>query len=49
MKKSISRLIMKPISRLSLHCAKKACGAASWHDVYQPKEPANLAERLSKK
>ncbi|MDR1753343.1 MAG: cyclic lactone autoinducer peptide [Eubacterium sp.] len=39
---------MESVSKLALNSANKACGAASWFDSYQPKEPKNLAEKLRK-
>ena len=32
----------KVIAKLSMFMAKKACGAASCHGYYQPKEPKAL-------
>lgn len=42
MKKSVKSTILKAISKTALKTAKKACGATSWWDCYQPKEPVNL-------
>lgn len=41
--------ILRSIAKLSLNSAKTACGAASWFDCYQPKEPENLLEKFKKK
>lgn len=38
----------KVIARVSMFMAKKACGAASCHGWYQPKEPTKAIEKLKK-
>ena len=39
MKKAIKSVILKAVAKAALKTAEKACGAASWWDCYQPKEP----------
>jgi len=34
------------IAKTALKSAKVACGAASCYGVYQPKEPANIQNRI---
>lgn len=34
------------IAKIALKSAKTACGAASYYGVFQPKEPANIKERI---
>lgn len=43
MKNSIKTAVLKIAAKAALGTAKKACGAASHWDCYQPKEPANLS------
>lgn len=47
MKKSLKTAVLKAMSKAVFKTAKKACGAASWWDLYQPKEPEAL-KRLKK-
>ena len=42
MKKSVKSTILNAVAKAVLGTAKKACGAASAWDCYQPKEPAAL-------
>lgn len=42
MKSSIKTAVLKITAKAVLGTAKKACGAASHWDCYQPKEPANI-------
>ncbi len=39
MKKAIKSVILKAAAKAARKTAEKACGAASWWDCYQPKEP----------
>lgn len=39
MKKAIKSVILKATAKTVRKTAEKACGAASWWDCYQPKEP----------
>lgn len=43
----IHETVAKVIEKASMSMAKKACGAASWFGIYQPKEPKAL-EKLVK-
>ncbi len=47
MKKSVKATVLKAFAKAALGTAKKACGAASAWDCYQPKEPAAL-KKISK-
>lgn len=47
MKKSLKTVVLKVTAKAVLETAKKACGAASQWDLYQPKEPESL-KRLKK-
>lgn len=40
------KVIANIIAKVALKTAKAACGAASMYGSYQPKEPANLKERI---
>ena len=42
MKRSLKAAVLKATSKAVLETAKKACGAASSWDCYQPKEPEAL-------
>ncbi|MBP0984727.1 MAG: cyclic lactone autoinducer peptide [Oscillospiraceae bacterium] len=42
MKNSIKTAVLKIAAKAALGTAKKACGAASAWDCYQPKEPKAL-------
>lgn len=39
-------MLAEVIAKLSMSMAKRACGAASAYGWYQPKEPANIKERI---
>lgn len=43
----IHEAVAKLIEKVSMSMAKRACGAASCHGMYQPKEPKAL-EKLVK-
>lgn len=49
MKKSVKRTVLGVVAKVALGTAKKACGAASIWDLYQPKEPAALKKMMNKK
>ncbi len=49
MKKSVKATVLKAFAKAALGTAKKACGAASMWDCYQPKEPAALKEMMKNK
>jgi cyclic lactone autoinducer peptide len=42
MKKSLMTVVLKATAKAVLETAKKACGAASPWECYQPKEPEAL-------
>lgn len=44
----IQETVAKAIVKVSMFMAKKACGAASNHGWYQPKEPTEMIEKLKK-
>ncbi len=44
MNKSFKSAILKTVAKVALGTAKKACGAASAWDCYQPVEPKSLKE-----
>ena len=44
MKNTIKTVMLNLTANVALATAKKACGAASWFDCYQPKEPKSLKE-----
>lgn len=44
----IQETVSKAIAKVSVFMAKKACGAASDHGWYQPKEPTKAIEKLKK-
>ncbi len=44
----IQETVAKAIAKVSMFMAKKACGAASGHGWYQPKEPTMAIEKLKK-
>lgn len=44
----IQEMAAKVIAKISMFMAKKACGAASDHGWYQPKEPTEAIEKLKK-
>ncbi len=39
MKDNLKKATLKTVAKVALVTAKKAAGAASWWDAYQPKEP----------
>ncbi|MBP3855213.1 MAG: cyclic lactone autoinducer peptide [Ruminiclostridium sp.] len=41
-----NKIIADFISKIALKSAKIACGAASCYGIYQPKEPADIKERI---
>ncbi|MBP1562094.1 MAG: cyclic lactone autoinducer peptide [Oscillospiraceae bacterium] len=42
----VKKAVANVIAKTALKNAKAACGAASYYGPYQPKEPANLKERI---
>lgn len=48
MKKSLKTAVLKATAKAVRGTAKKACGAASWWDLYQPKEPEALRKMVKK-
>lgn len=44
----IQETVAKAIAKISMFMAKQACGAASNHGWYQPKEPTKAIEKLKK-
>lgn len=44
-----SKFLAEKLTKLAEIAAKSAAGSASWCNVHQPKEPANIMEKLSKK
>jgi len=42
MKENLKKATLKAVAKISLVTAQKAAGAASWWDMYQPKEPNGL-------
>lgn len=49
MKKTVKATVLSAVAKAVLGTAKKACGAASAWDCYQPKEPAALKKMINKK
>lgn len=49
MKKSVKTAVLNVVAKAVLGTAKKACGAASLWDCYQPKEPEALKKMMNKK
>lgn len=49
MKKSVKATVLNAVAKAVLGTAKKACGAASWWECYQPKEPEALKKMMNKK
>lgn len=49
MKKSVKATVLNAVAKAALETAKKAYGAASWWECYQPKEPAALKKMMDKK
>lgn len=48
MKKTVKATVLNTVAKAVLGTAKKACGAASWWECYQPKEPVAL-KKMTKK
>lgn len=48
MKKSLKTAVLKVTAKAVLETAKKACGAASPWECYQPKEPEALRKMVKK-
>lgn len=46
MKKSVKATVLNAVAKVALGTAKKACGAASMWECYQPKEPAGLKKMM---
>lgn len=44
----VKEKIAKLIAKTSMSMAKKACGAASIHHTYQPKEPKALEKMIKR-
>lgn len=38
----VKKCVLGIVAKISMQTAKSACGAASWWDCYQPKEPEIL-------
>lgn len=49
MKKTVKKSVLDVVAKAVLGTAKKACGAASHWECYQPKEPKALKEMMNKK
>lgn len=49
MKKTVKKSVLDVVAKTILGTAKAACGAASFWDCYQPKEPKALKEMMNKK
>ena len=49
MKKSVKSTALNLVAKAVLKTAKKACGAVSYWDCYQPKEPKALVNMINKK
>lgn len=49
MKKSVKSTVLDLVAKAVLGTAKTACGAASFWDFHQPKEPAALKKMMNKK
>lgn len=49
MKKAVKKSVLNAVAKAVLKTAKVACGAASYWDCYQPKEPATLRKMIQKK
>lgn len=48
MKRSLKTTVLKTIANAVLETAKKSCGAASFWEMYQPKEPVALKKMMKK-
>ncbi|MBR6983119.1 MAG: hypothetical protein IKH75_06245 [Ruminococcus sp.] len=44
MSKSVKEMLLKKAANMISRTAIKACGATSYFDCYQPKEPANIQQ-----
>ena len=49
MKKSVKKAVLNTVAKAVLGTAKAACGATSFWECYQPKEPAVLKKMMNKK
>ncbi len=49
MKKTVKKTVLDVVAKAVLGTAKAACGAASFWDCYQPKEPAALKKMMNVK
>lgn len=49
MKKSVKVTVLNAVAKVVFGTAKKAYGAASWWECYQPKEPEALKKMMNKK
>ncbi len=49
MKKTVKKSVLNVVAKAVLGTAKTACGAASFWDCYQPKEPKALKEMMNNK
>ena len=49
MKKSVKATVLNAVAKAVFETAKKACGAASMWECYQPKEPAALKKMMNRK
>ncbi len=41
---AFKKMVADAVAKASFSMAKKACGAASFYGLHQPKEPAKLAK-----
>lgn len=48
MKKSVKSKVLGVVAKAVLGTAKTACGAASFWDLHQPREPAALKKMMKK-
>lgn len=49
MKKSVKTTALKAVAKAVLGTAKAACGATSFWECYQPKEPKALKKMMNRK
>ena len=49
MNKSVKKTVLNTVAKAVLGTAKAACGAASFWECHQPKEPKMLKEMMNKK
>lgn len=47
--KKVKKSVLDIVAKAVLGTAKAACGAASYWECYQPKEPAALKKMMNKK